>query len=199
MPHDPRVDAYIAGAQPFARPILDRLRAAVHAACPEAVEALKWSMPAFLYRGQILCNMAAFKEHAVFGFWKGALVTGDTPDQRMAMGQFGRLRSAADLPDHTVLAALIAKAMALTDAGAKVPRPVKHARPPAEAPDDLAAALAANAAAKATFDGFPPGCRREYVEWLTEAKRPETRAKRLAQTVVWLAEGKRRNWKYENC
>lgn len=198
MKTDPRVDAYIERQADFAKPILQHLRAAVHAACPECEEAIKWSSPTFMYRGEILASMAAFKAHATFGFWKGALVTGDTPAMTTAMGQFGRLTSLSDLPDKATLAALIAKAMALTDQGAKAPRN-KHAKPPIEVPVDLVAALEDNAAAKATFDNFPPSCRREYVEWITEAKRQETRLKRLAQTVEWLAEGRKRNWKYENC
>jgi uncharacterized protein YdeI (YjbR/CyaY-like superfamily) len=156
-------------------------------------------MPTFMYKGQILASMAAFKAHATFGFWKGSLVIGDGEEQKSAMGQFGRLASLDDLPSLHVLDALIRKAMALTDAGAKVKRPVKHAKPPVETPPDLIAALDSNPAARATFDAFPPSCRRDYVDWIVEAKREETRAKRLAQAVEWMAEGKKRHWKYENC
>lgn len=196
MSRDPRVDAYIARKPEFARPILEHLRAAVHAACPDVEETIKWSSPFFLHRGELLCMMAAFKAHASFGFWKGDLVTGTDMG---AMGQFGRLASLADLPDDATLAALIRKAMVIAEAGTKVKRPLKHARPPVAPPEDLTAALAANAAAAATFAGFPEGQRREYVDWIADAKRPETRAKRLAQTIEWLTEGKRRNWKYEAC
>jgi uncharacterized protein YdeI (YjbR/CyaY-like superfamily) len=195
---DPRIDAYIATRAEFARPILSTLRAAVHLACPEVEESLKWSMPSFGYRGKILCQMAAFKEHATFGFWQGREVTGEA-ERPSAMGQFGRLTSVDDLPPPDELDALIRRAMDLIDSGARVPRPVKHAKPEIEIPDDLAAALAANPAAQATYDGFPPSCRRDYLEWVAEAKRPETRAKRVAQAIEWMAEGKRRNWKYEKC
>lgn len=198
MKTDPRIDAYIDRQADFAKPILAHLRAAVHAACPDCEEAMKWSSPAFLYKGQMLASMAAFKAHAAFNFWKGALVTGETDGMTSAMGQFGRLTSIADLPDDATLAALVRKAMSLTDEGVKTSR-TKHAKPPVEAPDDLLAALRGNAAAKAVFDAFPESAKRDYVEWITEAKREETRAKRLAQTVEWLAEGKRRNWKYESC
>ncbi|MEA3002239.1 MAG: hypothetical protein QOH81_1027 [Sphingomonadales bacterium] len=199
MPRDPRVDAYIARQAGFARPILDHLRAAIHAACPETVETLKWGMPSFLHKGKILAGMAAFKAHATFGFWRSGEILGETGGERDAMGQFGRLTSIADLPPPDALDGLIRKAMAVIDSG---PAPVKAKKPPKPelpAPDDLRAALDAAPKAAAIFDGFPPSCRREYVEWVTEAKRPETRAKRVAQTVEWLAEGKRRNWKYENC
>lgn len=195
---DDRVDAYIERKAEFARPILTHLRDRVHAACPEVEEAIKWSSPAFLYKGQILCSMAAFKGHAAFGFWRGAEVTG-TPEERSAMGQFGRIATIADLPDDTTLAGFITRGMALIDGGTKAPRPLKHPRPQAEPPADLIAALAAHPAAQASFDGFPPGQQREYVDWVVEAKRPETRARRIAQAVEWLAEGKRRNWKYESC
>lgn len=198
MSRDPRIDAYIARQADFARPILEHLRAAVHAACPECEETLKWSAPAFLYKGEQLAMMAGFKAHATFGFWKGSLVTGDDDKQRSAMGQFGRLTSVDDLPDDEALRGLIRKAMQLTDEGVKAVR-TKHLKPPIPVPDDLRAALGAQPKAAATFDSFPPGARRDYLEWITEAKRAETREKRIAQAVEWLAEGKKRHWKYENC
>ena len=198
MKSDPRIDAYIARQADFARPILEHLRETVHAVCPDGEETLKWSMPHFMYRGEMLAGMAAFKQHASFGFWRGSLVVGDSNERLDSMGQFGRLTSIDDLPKRPELEALIRKAMTLTDAGVKPPR-AKHEKAPFTVPQDLRAALDANAAAAATFDGFPPSAQREYVEWVTESKRDETRTKRLNQAIEWLAEGKRRHWKYENC
>ena len=198
MNTDPRIDAYIDRQADFAKPILKHLREVVHAACPGCEETLKWSMPSFLYKGEILAGMAAFKAHATFGFWKGSLVVGSGNEQMSGMGQFGRLTSVDDLPPRAELEAMVRKAMALTDEGVKAPRD-KHRKAPFTVPQDMRAAIDAVPAAKATFDQFPPSCQREYVEWITEAKRDETRSKRLAQAVEWLAEGKRRNWKYENC
>ena len=199
MSHDPRVDAYIGRQADFARPILEHLRETIHAACPEAEETLKWSMPNFLYKGKILANMAAFKAHAAFGFWRSSEVLGETGGERDAMGQFGRLTSVDQLPPPDELGALVRKAMASIDAGPAPLRPKKPPKPDLPTPDDLRTALDGIPKAAAAFDAFPPSCRREYVEWVTEAKRPETRAKRVAQAVEWMAEGKRRNWKYENC
>ena len=199
MKTDPRVDAFIAKQADFARPILEYLRDTVHAACPDCEETLKWSMPSFIYKGSILAGMAAFKAHATFGFWQAKLVVGQTGREREAMGSFGRLTRVEDLPDEATMAALIRKAMTLVDTGEKAPRPVKHPKPALETPPDLLEALAANEAARATFDDFPPSARRDYLDWLADAKRPETRAKRLAQAVDWMAEGKRRHWKYEQC
>jgi uncharacterized protein YdeI (YjbR/CyaY-like superfamily) len=196
MVMDPRIDAYIEGQAEFARPILRHLRKTVHAACPECEEAMKWSMPAFLYRGKQLAGMAAFKAHASFSLWGGTDLVEAKPAR--AMGQFGRIASIDDLPSPPALAALIRQAMALIDAGATKPRP-KLSKPPVEPPRDLLAALAGNPTAAATFDGFAPSCRRDYVDWVVEAKRPETRARRIAQAVAWMAEGKKRNWKYEAC
>ena len=195
---DPRIDDYIGKQAPFAQPILWHLRAAVHRACPEADETLRWGMPSFGYKGQILCQMAAFKAHAVFGFWRSKEVTGEE-ESRTAMGQFGRLPSIDDLPDDASLDAMIGKAAALIDSGTKAPRPVKHPKPDLAMPEDFAAALDAHSAARASYDAFPPSARRDYLEWVVEAKRPETRATRIAQAVEWMAEGKRRNWKYEKC
>ncbi|HEX8226140.1 MAG TPA: YdeI/OmpD-associated family protein [Allosphingosinicella sp.] len=198
MKRDERIDAYIARQAEFAQPILEHLRAAVHDACPDCEETLKWSAPAFLYMGKQLAMMAAFKQHATFSFWRGSLVVGEEEARDGAMGQFGRLTSIADLPAPDALAEMIRKAMALTDAGVK-PQRSKSVKDPLDVPDDLRGALEDNAAAAATFDGFGPGARREYVEWITTAKQQATREKRLAQTVEWLAEGKKRNWKYEKC
>jgi uncharacterized protein YdeI (YjbR/CyaY-like superfamily) len=197
MKTDPRVDAYIEKQAAFAQPILRHLRDVVHTACPDGEETLKWSMPSFLYKGKILAGMAAFKAHATFGYWNDSMLSQDAKN-RSAMGQFGRLTSLDDLPSKAALVELTQKSMALIEAGVKPARATAK-KPPFTVPQDLRAAIDAVAAAKATFDGFAPSCQREYVEWVTEAKRDETRAKRLAQTVIWLAEGKRRNWKYENC
>jgi uncharacterized protein YdeI (YjbR/CyaY-like superfamily) len=198
MKTDPRIDAYIDTRIPdFAKPILTHLRALVHEACPACEETLKWSHPSFMYKGKILAGFAAFKAHATFGYWSGSQVL-QTDAEATAMGQFGRLTSLADLPDRKTLISLTHKAMKLIDDGVK-PARSKSVKPPFTVPQDLQAAIDGSAAARATWDGFPPSCQREYVEWVTEAKRDETRAKRLGQTIEWLTEGKRRNWKYENC
>ena len=199
MTRDPRIDAYIERAAPFARPILAHARALVHQACPQVEETIKWGMPTFVQAGGILCGMAAFKQHASFGFWKHALVVGEG-EPRDGMGSYGKMLSLDDFPAKKIVLAHIRKAMKLNEDGVKMPAARKAAsKLPPEMPEDLIAALNKDKAAKATFDAFPPSCRREYIEWIVEAKREETRAKRLAQTVEWLAEGKRRNWKYENC
>lgn len=198
---DPRIDAYIAAAEPFARPILEHLRALVHDSCPEVEETLKWRMPAFVAHGAILCTMAAFKRHAAFGFWRHAEVIGSEPHGEAGdrgMGSFGKLTSVRDLPPKTRLRALLKRAAVLNATGAKPARVAMAASKPMQTlPPDLAAALEAAPKAKAVFDAFAPSHRREYLAWILEAKRAETRARRIAQTVAWLTEGKSRHWKYE--
>lgn len=196
MNRDARIDAYIERQADFARPILEHIRAVMHRACPQAEEAIKWGMPAFLYKGKQFAGLAAFKAHATLGFWRRSETGEETKSG--AMGDFGRLASIADLPDEADLTARVHQAMALIDAGAKTIRNTAP-KPQLDMPDDLAAALAANPAAQAAYEGFPPGSRREYLEWVIEAKRPETRASRIAQAVEQMAEGKKRNWKYERC
>jgi len=195
MSTDPRVDAYIAAKAEFARPILQHIRARVHAACPDVEESIKWSMPFFLYRGRPFANMAAFKAHACFGFWnRQGMATGREGE---AMGQFGRLTGISDLPSEAEFEALIRDAAASADAGEGAKRGHKIPRPDADVPPELSAALAGDAAANATFTAFSPGCRREYCEWIADARRPETKARRVAEAIVWMREGKKRNWKYE--
>jgi uncharacterized protein YdeI (YjbR/CyaY-like superfamily) len=195
---DPRIDAYIARKPPFARPILEHIRARVHALVPEAEETLKWSAPAFTIGGKILLIMAAFKAHAVLNFWRGQELRGAAAEAD-AMGQFGKLKSLDDLPSEKELDALILKAAELT-ARAPVPRKPKHGpKPPPDLHPEFAAALNAAPKAKAALDSFPPSAERDYLEWIAEAKQPATRAKRIETAIDWLNEGKRRNWKYQNC
>ncbi len=198
---DPRVDAYIAKSAGFARPMLERLRGIVHDACPEVEETIKWGAPSFVHAGGILCHMAAFKQHVAFGFWKHALVMGEESQQE-GMGSLGKLRG-ADLPPRKQLVALIRKAARLNEQGVKMPavrkRCAKKPMPKLLPELEAALALTKHAKARATFEAFAPSHRREYIEWIAEAKRAETRERRLAQALEWLAKGKPRNWKYANC
>jgi hypothetical protein len=192
---DPRVDAYIAKSAPFAQPILRHLRALVHRAAPAITETIKWGMPFFEHEG-IVCHMAAFKAHCSFGLWRGGRIE-KTGREGEAMGQFGRIVHLADLPPDRTILALVKKAAALNLAGENAAPRVKRPKEPIPLPADFRAALAGSVAAKATFDGFAPSRRRDYLEWITEAKTAATRAKRIATAVEWLAEGKPRNWKYQ--
>lgn len=195
MSRDSRIDEYIASRAPFAQPILIWLRERIHTACPDIEESIKWSMPAFSYKGRPLAGMSAFKAHATFGFWyRHELGTGKEGD---AMGQYGRIESLADLPDAAEMEALTRKAMALIDSGVKPGHPTGTPKPEGPVPPELAEALANDDLAAATFNAFPPSQRREYCEWIADAKRPETKAKRVAEAISWMREGKRRNWKYE--
>ncbi len=202
---NPAVDAYIAKAKPFAQPILAQLRAVIHAAVPEVEEQIKWSMPFFVYRGIILANVAAFKEHASFGIWKEnvqPLVKEGVEERGGGMGSFGKLKSVEDMPSEAELKAVLVEAARKIEQGERTKnweRPVKKAKPEAEVPEALAAALKKNKAAGQAFAELSSSCQREYCEWIGEAKREETREKRVATAVEWIAEGKSRNWKYEKC
>lgn len=198
MNRDPRVDAYIARAQPFARPILEHVRERVHVLLPSGEETTKWSAPAYTLGGKILLIMAAFKAHAALNFWRGQELRGEAAAAD-AMGQFGKLTSLDDLPPAGELDALILKAAELAKS-APAPRQAKHEpKPPPELHPEFAAALKAAPKASAALEGFPPSAQRDYFEWISDAKQPATRAKRIATAVEWLSEGKRRHWKYQNC
>lgn len=192
---DPRVDDYIEGAEEFARPILRHLRETVHAACPDLDETMKWGFPHFMREG-IVCSMAAFKRHCAFGFWKEKLVLEEhgAPTEE-AMGQFGRITSVSDLPSRDTIIAHVRKAVKLNEDGVKVPRTARS-RKELEVPEPFRKALDENPEAAAAFAGFSPSHRHEYVEWISEAKREETRTRRIAKAIEWLTEGKPRNWKY---
>ena len=187
---DPRVDAYIAKSAKFAQPILKHLRALVHAGCPGVVETVKWSFPHFDYKG-VLCSMAGFKEHCSFGFWNRAM---KIPAREGAMGQFGSIKALSDLPRDKVLLGYIREAARLNETGEKV-GPIRRKLKPLPVPPELQAALKENPAALARFESFSPSHRREYNEWIGEAKQDETRRKRTETAIAWIAEGKSRNWK----
>ena len=205
---NPRVDAYIDKAQPFAQPILAQLRRLVHKGCPKVEETIKWSRPLFEYRGAILCNMSAFKEHCSFGFWGeeiGAVLREAKVLQGDAMGSFGRITRVDDLPAEKAILEWVKQATALIESGQYTSpisarnRVVKAPMASLETPSEFTAALKKDKKASAAFAKFSPSCKREYIEWIADAKRPETREKRIATAVEWIAEGKQRNWKYQNC
>jgi uncharacterized protein YdeI (YjbR/CyaY-like superfamily) len=204
---NPKVDAYCAKVQPFAQPILAHLRALVHKACPEVEETIKWSRPFFQYRGAILCNMSAFKEHCSFGFWGeeiGAVLREAAVLKEGGMGSLGRITSVADSPSDKQMLGWIRQAAAFVDSGQYTsPIAARHKvvkqKPSLNTPAEFKTALQRNKKAAAVFAAFSPSCKREYVEWIAEAKRQETRDKRIATAVEWIAEGKQRNWKYQNC
>lgn len=188
---DPRVDAYIAKAAKFAQPILKHLRALVHAGCPNVVETIKWSFPHFEHKG-VLCSMAAFKEHCAFGFWNRAM---QIPGKKEAMGQFGSIKALSDLPADKVMLGYIREAARLNETGQKV-GPIRRKLKPLPVPPELSAVLKENPAALARFESFSPSHRREYNEWIGEAKTDETRRNRTETAIGWIAAGKSRNWKY---
>jgi uncharacterized protein YdeI (YjbR/CyaY-like superfamily) len=201
---DERVDAYIEKSADFAKPILMYIRELVHSVCPNVKETLKWGFPHFDYEG-IFCSMAAFKEHASFGFWKHSLIVPNSESEgaenEKGMGSFGRVTKISDLPSKKLLTSYLKKGMELNEAGVKSPTRSKPKTTPKtlEVHPEFAKALKTNAAALATFEGFSPSNKREYADWVNEAKTEATRERRIATAIEWMAEGKRRNWKYENC
>jgi uncharacterized protein YdeI (YjbR/CyaY-like superfamily) len=196
MHTDPRIDEYIEKSAPFARPILKKIRAAVHAGCPEVEETMKWSFPHFMHHG-ILCSMASFKAHCAFGFWKEDLMSGTQGQDGATTTQFGRVTSVKDLPSRTVFLKLVREAARLNEDGVKPPAKLPPDRTKSvRAPADLLAALRNNPKARAAYDELSPSHKREYIEWITEARRSETRKQRVATAVEWIAEGRIGNWKY---
>lgn len=199
---DKRIDAYIAKAQPFAQPILKHLRKLIHQANPEVQETIKWGMPCFDYKGTF-CNMAAFKQHVSFGFWKAALLKDPhgylqerSSQGGEAMGNLGRITSIKDLPPDKVIIDFVKQAKKLNDDGIKVPVKAGKEKTTLVIPDYFTQALSKNKKALAVFENFSYSNKKEYVEWITEAKTESTQQKRLDTAIEWISEGKIRNWKY---
>lgn len=199
---DKRVDAYIAKSAEFAKPILNHLRDVIHKACPQTEETMKWSFPHFDYKGQMMCSMAAFKQHMAFGFWKASIMKNNKSllDQasKSAMGNLGRITSKKDLPSDKIITSWITEAMKLNDSGVKLNRSAKpkHPRKEYKMPAYFAKVLSKNKKAKDVFDNFSPSHKREYLEWIVEAKTEETRNKRMAVAIKMMTEKKSLNWKY---
>lgn len=197
---NPKIDVYIANSADFAKPILTHLRILVHEVCPEVEEGWKWSFPHFMYKGAILCSMAAFKEHCSFGFWKSALMEDPdnlfTKQERDGMGHFGKIHSLQDLPKDAILKKYIKAAMKLNEDCIKLPPKKKAATTEIETPSYFAEALNEHPKAKAVFEAYSYSHKKEYIEWIVEAKTEPTRNKRMAQAIEWLSEGKSRHWKY---
>ena len=202
---DPRVDAYIEKAAPFAQPVLAHLRELMHQACPHVNEAIKWGMPFFMQQGVVIASMAAFKQHCAFGFWGKEMrkvLAKDGLKASYGMGSLGRISGLDALPSDRVLLTYMSQAGGLVESGQRtksIDRPKKSAKKPVRVPPELTAALKKNKMAAKVFAEFSPSCRREYAEWIAQAKRPETKQKRVKQAVEWIAQGKQRNWKYMNC
>ena len=196
-----QIDAYVAKSADFAKPILNHLRELVHKTCPDAEEKMKWSFPHFDYKNEMLCSMAAFKQHCSFGFWKAALMKDpvllETAKSEAAMGHLGKITSLKDLPPDKKIIAWIKEAMKLNDERKKVVKTKPVVKEELAVPGYFTAAVKKNKRAWATFETLAPSAKKDYVEWVTEAKTEETKNKRLAQSIEWMAEGKRRNWKYE--
>ena len=194
---DPRIDAYIEKAADFAKPILTHIRKLVHKACPDIQETMKWSFPHFDHKGTV-CSMASFKQHCAFGFWKQSLLEQEAfPAEKTAMGSFGRITALKDLPPDKVMIGLIRQAVELNEKGIKVAKKKPVEKTELVVPKDLDAALSKNKIAKAAFEKFSYSHKKEYVQWIEEAKTEPTRNKRLAATVDLLSEGKSKNWRYE--
>jgi hypothetical protein len=190
---DPRIDAYIEKSGEFAKPILTHFRELVHQACPDVEETLKWSSPHFDYEG-VLCGMAAFKQHCNFILWKAPLVMGGRGNEEG--GPLRNITTLSDLPSDKTIIGWLRESAKLNEQGVKSPRVAKPKKP-LKVPKELTTALAKNKKAAAAFEGFPPSHKREYAEWISEAKGPDTRQRRVDTAVEWIAEGKSRNWKYE--
>ncbi len=195
---DTRIDAYISKSAEFAKPILHHLRKLVHEACPDTVETIKWGMPFFDYKGP-LCNLASFKQHCSFGFWKSALMKDALElknNNQQAMGNLGKITSVDDLPTDKKLKGWIKEAKKLNDEEVKLPKRKKNTKKEIEMPAEFEAALNKNKKALATFSNLSPSHKHEYLEWITEAKTGDTKNKRITSTIELLSDGKSRHWKY---
>ena len=195
---DKRIDNYIAKSADFAKPILNHLRKLIHTACPDVEEAIKWGFPHYDYKG-IMCSTAAFKSHCAFNFWKASLMKDAklfTENNKSSMGHYGKISSLKDLPSDKIIIARIKEAMQLNDDGIKLPERNKAENKDVVVPDLFEKELKKNKQAATVFNHFSSSQKREYTDWISDAKTEETRNKRIATAVEWISEGKIRNWKY---
>ncbi len=203
MNHNSAIDHYIAGAEDFAKPILELWRRLIHENCADVQEAIKWGLPHFDHKGDHMCVMAAYKAHCSFTFLKGELMS----DLRLKAGKdvkpinrfLGKITQLSDLPADEDFIAMIKEAVQLNEKGIKIKREKPVAEKPKilETPDYLQAALDDNTKAKEVFETKSNSFRKEYIIWITDAKTDETRQKRINEALAWIAEGKGRFWKHQ--
>jgi uncharacterized protein YdeI (YjbR/CyaY-like superfamily) len=197
--YDPRVDDYIAKSPAYAQPIMKHIRGLIHQAVPNIVEVIKWAHPHFEYKGPAF-SIGAFKEHLGLNFWKSKLM--DDPEGLFkydgSAGSMGKIKSLADLPEDDILMAYFMLAADLNEQGVKATTPkTAPEKKQLIIPDDLIAAFKNDTTAMQHFEQFNYSAKKEYVDWLAEAKTTETRQKRLKTIMEWVAEGKTRYWKYK--
>lgn len=194
------IDNYISKSSEFAKPVLNHVRVLIHKVCPEVEEKMKWSFPHFDYKGEMMCSMAAFKNHCAVSFWKASLMEKSQKllevKNRTAMGNLGRIMSMDDLPSDKIMISIIKEAMKLNDEGIKLSKPKSLKKPDVKVPEYFQKKLLKNPKAKQTFESFSPSHKREYVEWIIDAKTEATREKRIASAIEMINEGKQKNWKY---
>ncbi len=194
------IDQYIGKSQEFAKPVLLHFRELVHKVCPDVEEKIKWSFPHFDYKGQMLCSMAAFKNHCAIGFWKASLIDEKLVEKAKteeAMGHLGKVTALKDLPSDKILTAYIKAGMKLNEAGISVKKPAAAVKKEIVIHPALSTAIKKNKKAGVTWQKFSDAHKREYTEWINEAKTDVTRNRRIDTTIEWLSEGKSRNWKYK--
>ncbi|MEO9802317.1 MAG: YdeI/OmpD-associated family protein [Reichenbachiella sp.] len=194
-----KIDAYLTTVSSEHRPVLELIRKTVNAVDDRIQEDWKWRAPCFSLEG-LVCWFVAFKSHVGLNFFKGALiedihnafVESEDEDKGNRMIHFKSI----DEVKVKVIQDYVKQAVLLNEQGIKIDFPKRKTL---ETPDYLIEALNKNKKAKDVFESFTDAQRKDYIEWLVEAKREETRNKRMTQAIEWIAEGKTRNWKYMNC
>lgn len=198
--YNPLVDEYIEKSPDFSKPILNYIREIVHEFCTDAEEAIKWKFPTFMYKGKILCSMVSFKAYCSMGFWlHGEMQTIknlETDVEKTNMFSLGKITKLEDLPSKPQLKKIILEAMELTDMGVKLKK-AAPTKTETAVPDEFQNVLDQNKKVLEIFQKASPSFRKEYINWITEAKTETTRNKRMEQAIEWISEGKGRNWKYE--
>lgn len=181
-----QIDEYIAGKEAWARPFLTKLRQLVLTANPKMEQEWKWKAPAFTHHG-IVCLLWGFKAHVSLTFSDGNLL--DDPNQVFddcggnEHNRALKLRAGDTIPEKQIVA-WVKSACEINEKGLK-PK-AKQAAPKAKAVTvsaDFDKALKKNKAVKEFFDSLSPSCKRAYTEWVDEAKREETKLKRIAKGI----------------
>src|SRR5438270_1264994 len=179
------VNDSLANAPEGTRPILVRLRRIFRQASPKLEEAIKWGVPCYLFKGPV-GGFAAYKQHVSWGLWKSRAL--NDPEGLLGRGvsvMAGKITKVSEIPPAAKIIALIEQVIALNEAGIKSPKP-----PEPELPADFAAAMKKAGKAARHYAAFTPARKWQYVNWVTQAKRAETRAKRIEIAVERIGEGK---------
>lgn len=186
--------AYIESMPEFSKSICIKLRSIILSADKNITEDWKWGPNYFL--DGMLCGFSGFKHHVKLTFYNGsAMKNSKGLFNHCVDNEFNRSIKYTDAGevDAKAIREYIKDSIQVNRNGFKRIVTDKEIKVPV----DLLDALSQNKKATSFFDALSYGYKKDFVEWVISAKRPETRQDRIAKTVLMCGENRKMNDKYK--